>query len=178
MPAPRKHYPPAVIIQARRQYVDNRAVAEIVDTAGTNIGTLYKWLAGDVPGMDLPPIPRRRPGVRRLRPLKSMRVALVTRLWHAAEQQVREIEQRLASHAQPPSDRDRDARLLTMLVKTLRELAAMDENDKHTSAKPEPSANDASDVRDIEEFRRDLARQMDAIIASRANRASGGTETP
>lgn len=176
MPSPRKTYPAETIVKARRAYVEHRPVAEIVEAAGTSTGTLYHWLAGDVPGMTLPPIPRRRPAVRRLRPRRSMRLAIVTRLWHAAEQQVREIEQRLAQHGQPSSERDRDARLLSTLVKTLKELAAMDQSHDDSATKPESSASDDEDVRDIDEFRRDLARQMDAIIARRANRDSGGSE--
>ena len=176
MPSPRKTYAPGIIIQARQEYVDGRIVERIVETAGTNTGTFYKWLAGEVPGMSLPPIRRRRVGVRRLRPLKSMRLALVTRLWHSAEQQVREIEQRLAGAGQQPPDRERDARALAMLVRTLRELAAMDRQDGETTAKPDSSARHDDDVRDIDEFRRDLARQMDAIIARRADRAAGKSE--
>ena len=177
MPALRKAYPAETIIAARQAYVDGVIADHIVAQYGTNTGTFYKWLAGEVPGMDLPPIPRRRPGVRRLRPLKRMRIALVTRLWHTAEQQVRDIERCLAAAGQPPADRERDARALAVLVKTLRELAAMDRQDGD-AAKPEPNARNDEDVRDIDEFRRDLARQMDAIVAGRADRAAGGTEPP
>ena len=43
-----------------------------------------------------------------------------------AEAQVRDIEERLAHHQQQPDDRERDARTLAVLVKTMRELAALD----------------------------------------------------
>jgi hypothetical protein len=176
MPATTKHYAPEIIIRARREYAEGGAVGEIVARAGTNAGTLYKWLAGDVPGLILPPIPRRRPGVRRLRPTKATRLAVVRRLWHVAEQQAREIDQRLAAHGQAPSGRAPDARDLSLLVKTLKDLIAMDEADARAAGHMEPDKND-DDVRDIEEFRRDLARKMDAVIARRAAGGSGGAES-
>jgi hypothetical protein len=167
-------YPPETIARARRQYQEGRPVEDIVKEAGACIGTVYKWLAGDVPGMQLPRIPRRRPGVRRLRPTKRLRTAVVTRLWHAAARQAREIEARLANQDLTTAGSERDARTLSVLVRTLKELTAMDENDARQSAE-EANAHD-DDVRDIDEFRRDLARQMDAIIARRADRAPGKPE--
>ena len=56
------------------------------------------------------------------------RVALVGRLWRTAEAQVRDIEERLARHQQQPDERERDARTLAVLVKTMRELSALDDN--------------------------------------------------
>jgi hypothetical protein len=167
-------YDADIIAKARHDYVAGVAAEEIAAAANVSTGTLYKWLAGRVPGAELPPIPRRRPGVRRLRPLKTMRMALVTRLWHAAEQQVHEIETRMAAAGLPPADRERDARALAVLVKTLRELALMDHRDEQADTQPKDDGAD-DDVRDIDEFRRDLARQMDAIIARRTARGAGGT---
>ena len=84
----------------------------------------------------LEPLPRRStgktrgnekpPGTRRRR-LSGDRVALVGRLWRTAEAQVRDIEERLARHQQQPDERERDARTLAVLVKTMRELSALDD---------------------------------------------------
>jgi hypothetical protein len=174
MPKRRATYALETIVGARQQYVDGLTVAQIVAIAGVNAGTFYRWLAGDVPGMILPPIPRRR-NARRMKPRKSVRVALVRTLWRAAEQQVNEIEQHLAEAGKRSADRERDSRSLAVLVRTLRELAAMDHKDEGEAAKPKAGAAD-DDVRDIDEFRRDLARHMEAIIAQRASHLSGEPE--
>jgi hypothetical protein len=176
MLARRATYAPVTIVRARQQYVDGLTVAQIVATAATNTGTFYKWLAGDVPGMSLPAIPRRR-NARRKMPRKSVRVALVRTLWRAAEQQVAEIEQHLAGAGKRSADRERDSRSLAVLVRTLRELAAMDHKDGGGAAKLEAGAAD-DDVRDIDEFRRDLARHMEAIIAQRTGRVAGEPDLP
>jgi AcrR family transcriptional regulator len=172
----RKTYSKKIILKARQDYLNGLTVNHITKTADVNTGTLYKWLEGDVRGLELDPIPRRRVGVQRLRPLKTMRIALVTRLWHTAEQQVREIEQRLANAGQPPLDRDRDARLLAVLVKTLRELAAMDRDDEANAKKREAAkpSSEERPFRDIEDFRRQLAARIAALAAEAEAEADRG----
>jgi hypothetical protein len=125
--------------------------------------------------------PRSQPGqIRRSR--KSMsrkaRMALVNRLWRAAEGQVREIEDRLfarehdGAEAGDTSARERDARMLAVLVKTLRELAALDQaNDPAANsnaagaAQAEPEDDDPV-PRDIDEFRRELARRIQTFVGN------------
>jgi hypothetical protein len=86
----------------------------------------------------------------------------VARIWRTAEAQVRDIEDRLRARAQPPDEREKDARTLAVLVKTLRELTALDEAEGRSETE-----DDDSGPRDIDEFRRDLARRMDAFVAER-----------
>jgi hypothetical protein len=111
------------------------------------------------------------PKVRRAR----SRVALVKSIWRAADAQVRDIEDRLVAAGQEPAERERDARMLAVLVKTLRELVAIDEERAAAKSQAE-SYDDDSVPRDIDEFRRELARKIDAVIAERTASSSGETE--
>ena len=85
---------------------------------------------------------------------------------------MRDIEERLARHQQQPDDRERDARTLAVLVKTMRELVALDDS-RDGGASPADSEHDDGGPRDLDEFRRELARRMDAIVAARTEGAAG-----
>ena len=61
-------------------------------------------------------------------------------------------------------DRARDARTLAVLVKTMRELLALDKHQGRRGAAGSSEHDDAG-PRDLDEFRRELARRMDAIVA-------------
>jgi hypothetical protein len=103
------------------------------------------------------------------------RVALVKSIWRAADAQVRDIEDRLAAAGQEPIDRERDARMLAVLVKTLRELVLIDDARAAAKTQAEPD-DDESVPRDIDEFRRELARKIEAVIAERTASSSDETE--
>lgn len=178
MPAQPLTIAPEIIHQARQRYRDGVPADEIAASAGISTGTLYIWLDGKVPSMaPLAPIPRRRPGTRRSLPSKSDRRMLVVRIWRAANAHMREIEQRLAEAGEPKVARDRDMRSMGSLVKMLRDLEAFGFRDLAAKPKAETAETDEEeDTRDIDEFRRDLARQMDAIMARRADRAADDSE--
>jgi hypothetical protein len=159
---------PAAGAQMRQRYLEGVPVSRILAEFGVSLGTLYFWVDGGPTdaGPRLPPLPRRRPAVmgKRRRPLKTSRVSLVARLWRTAERQVRDIEERLALNQQDPPERERDARMLAILVKTLRELSALD------ALEPAPAGTpDGEDdmPRDIDEFRHQLTRKVEALIARR-----------
>jgi AcrR family transcriptional regulator len=170
---------PAEIAQARQMYLDGVTVSQICKACEMSIGALYYWLDGGPTTGEhhLVPLPRRnvgRPPARRR--LSGDRVALVSRLWRTAEAQVREIEERLALNRQQPDERERDARTLAVLVKTLRELSALDDAKDAAKRGTAPQANtddDDAGPRDIDEFRRELARRMDAIVAARTADPAG-----
>ncbi len=167
---------PEQVARARQMYLDGEPVARIRKVCEMSEGTLYYWFDGGPADGDLhlEPLPRRSNGIkraRRRRRLSGDRVALVGRLWRTAEAQVRDIEDRLARHQQQPDERERDARTLAVLVKTMRELSALD--DQTGGAAPQPDSEHDDGPRDIDEFRRELARRMDAIVAARADRAPG-----
>jgi len=152
-----------MVVLARQLYVDGARISDILARTGFSLGTLYYWLDGGSQdgGPRLPPIPRRRKVMgKRRRALKTDRVSLVARLWRTAERQVRDIGDRLALNQQEPGDRERDARMLAVLVKTLRELSTFDETN--------PMQTDADDddpvPQDMDEFRAELARRIEAFV--------------
>lgn len=159
---------PETVARARELYASGVPVSRILAETEFSLGTLYLWLDGgplENGAPRLPQVPRRRQVlVKRRRALKTDRVSLAARLWRTAERQVRDIEQRLAANQQEPAERERDARVLAVLVRTLRDLAAFD-----SAALPISPASETDDPpRDLDEFRRELARRMDALVASRA----------
>jgi AcrR family transcriptional regulator len=177
-------YSPAVysadtIAWARQAYVDGAPVADILAHTGMTRGTFYYWLHGgpnDGGGPKLSPIPNRREAMPKKRiALKSRRALLVARIWRAAEKQVRDIEKRMARSGHQPDERERDARLLAVLVKTLRELAAIDPPPAGRAGKSDSGSEDDEHPRDLEEFRRELARRMDAVAGQRT---TGGADEP
>jgi hypothetical protein len=155
--------PPDIVALARRRYADGVPVVAIIAETKMSHGMLYACLDGTVdPDGGLPRIPRRKQMLgRRTRPAKISRVSLVNRLWSAAERQAYDIEQRLIAKAQAPDERERDARVLAVLVKTLRELAAFD------AENGEVDVNKADDdfPREADELRRELSRRLDAMAA-------------
>lgn len=160
---------PEQVALARRSYVENVPVSRILAETGMSHGTLYLYLDGgplNEQGIrPLPPLPRRRDVIgKKRKPLRTTRVSLVARLWRTAERQVRDIEERLATHGQEAGERERDVRSLAVLAKTLRELTALDEK-----AGIKPDETDDDGPRDIDEFRRELARQIDALVAARTD---------
>ena len=163
-----------VINRARADYAaGDKPVAQIAFENGMSEDRLYYWVDGGPPTGELhmPPIPRRRGGVARIgrrRRLRGDRVSVVRRLWRTAEAQVRDIENRLMQDKQPPDERERDARTMAVLVKTLRELATLDETQPDNAASTTQRTGEDDEVpRDIDEFRRALARRMQAFIERR-----------
>ena len=156
---------PETIARIRQQYADGVPVPQICAENGVSQRVLYYWIDGGPPdpARRLPPIPRRAPrgGSKNTR---ETRRQLVAKLWSTAERQVDEIEQRLAGVGQQSSEPERDARALAVLVKTLRELVAFDEAHPAAQTRTEPEDDEP---RDMDEFRRDLARKMEAIISRR-----------
>jgi hypothetical protein len=155
--------PPDIVALARRRYADGVPVVSIIAETRLSHGMLYACLDGTAdPAANLPRIPRRKATLgRRIRPPRVSRISLVNRLWSAAERQARDIEQRLIGNAQAPDERERDARVLAVLVKTLRELAAFD------AEQGESDVNEADDdfPREADELRRELSRRLDAMAA-------------
>jgi hypothetical protein len=165
---------PAVVALARRLYADNVPVADIHARTGIkSTAVLYRCLDGyhdDGSGapMPLPGLPRRCGGFGSVRSA-SRRGALIERIWRNAEQQVEKIEARIGQSEFAPKVVERDARALAVLVRTLRELAALAEKRKPGATreiKPEIKKNDAV-PRDLDELRRELSRRMQALIDAR-----------
>ena len=113
-------------------------------------------------------------------PHRGDRASLVRQMWRTAEAQVREIEERLQRARQAPDERERDARVLAVLAKTLRELAVLDQANTDAAARAAPPQPDDADddpvPRDIDEFRRELARRIHAFVASRGGAGLPGED--
>jgi hypothetical protein len=160
----RDAFPPEAVARARKLYAESSVpLSRILAEIGMTRSDLYHFVDGA--GGTLPPLPRRgrSAGGRRSRP-SGDRAGLVKRIWRTAERQVRDIEERvLRNQDQQPGERADDARTLAVLIKALRELSALDER---KGAKDNDLTHDDG-PRDIDEFRRELARKMDAFIESR-----------
>jgi hypothetical protein len=159
------------IALARQRYLEGAAVSKILAETGMSLGTLYLWLdGGPADGIRLPQLQRRRIVLGKRRKPLTGRVSLVNRLWRTAERQVCDIEDRLRLNQQQPEERERDARLLAMTVKTVRDLRALHAADAEAS----PENDEGPD--NLDDFRRELARKMDAIVAGRTTKAARDSE--
>jgi hypothetical protein len=160
-----------------RRYLEGATNADIkAETGITSTWLLYRCIDGkydDGSGaplpLPLPALPRRRDNLNR----PESRKALVERLWRNAEQQVAQIEARLARSGISSDDGERDARSLAVLVRTLRELAAFDDArepdakaGKRTKKQSKPE-NDDPVPRDLDELRRELVRRIHAFVDER-----------
>jgi len=167
MTAQRKEVAHDVVVRARNDYLAKKPVRQICAETGLSTGLLYAVLAGERGPDPLTPIARRRVVVgTKARELPGRRAALVTRLWTTADRQVREIEKRLRRGEQQPGERERDARMLAALVRTLRDLNAFDEATKAAGAAMDANENDDMPT-DIDAFRNELARRIHAFVDQR-----------
>jgi len=112
----------------------------------------------------------------------DIRRRLVNQLWQTASRQVREIEDRLAlragGDAGETTEPERDARMLAVLAKTLRELVAIDQTQAaaYDDAAPNDAKSDDDDAapNDVDELRRELARRVDILRQRRAAAGPSG----
>jgi len=167
------------IAAIRQRHIDGVPISQIAAEFKISRSTATYWIDGGPKHgpRHLTPLPRRRQ-TRRGRKMASgdARTALVDRLWRAANRQVQEIEDRLAVRRRASGEDEigeRDARMLAVLVKTRREIAALEGTNKEAAAaaaplQPDPDHDDPV-PRDIDEFRRELARRIDALVASRSD---------
>jgi hypothetical protein len=77
------------------------------------------------------------------------RAALTARLWRAAERQAAEVEARIDMLPRAAGDAERDARVLAVLAKTLRELSAADlaQQEEEADATQETTPDDLESLR-------------------------------
>ncbi len=96
--------------------------------------------------------------------LNGRRDALAERLWRAAELQAAEVEARIASGPRPAADSERDAKTLSVLARTLRELSAADAALRQEA---EDGEGDEAPPEDVEELREQLGERLRALSAAR-----------
>ncbi len=109
--------------------------------------------------LPLPALPRRRVAGT------TQRAKLVNRLWLNAQRLMDQIEARMAQSGLKPDDRERDARALALVVRTVRELCAFDAAKRDASREQKPkNANEQPIPRNTDDLRRELARKMEALL--------------
>lgn len=86
------------------------------------------------------------------------RRSLVSRLWRTAERQVADIETRLIAAGGDPATLERDAKTLAVLARTVRDLVAIDAEQKR-GAKAD-KADDENAPPNIDEFRRRISAKL------------------
>jgi hypothetical protein len=94
--------------------------------------------------------------------IQTARASLTARLWRAAEMQAAEIEERLAQGSRPIGESERDARVLAVLAKTLRELSS-------ASLIPDEEEKDDEDATpdEVETLREALAQRLRRIATEK-----------
>jgi hypothetical protein len=167
---PSPYQPPSreQIERARDMYAQGFTVSRILAACDMAYGTLYYWLDGgprEEGGPLYPPLPRRKQVVgKRRKPLETSRVSLAARLWRTAERQVRDIEERLSRPSASAVERERDVRMLSVLVRTMRDLAAFE---PAPPGAPAPPVDDDPVPKDVDEMRYELARRIRNFIEQR-----------
>ncbi|MBX6426721.1 MAG: hypothetical protein IRZ09_12460 [Variibacter sp.] len=201
--AARRTYTPEFIENGRYRYEESdEPVASIAADFGVHVSTFYtymkKWgfrLRCERAPLDLSPAQRAlaaarkaprstsraKPDARAARSdgavpdsaLESADTAgLIARLHAAVEQELAAVERlraQLGPAPENPGDAERTARTLATLARTLGEVERL------RGAVAPPAHPDDDDMpTDIDEFRRELARRIDAFVASRADEAVRG----
>lgn len=100
---------------------------------------------------------------------------IVARVQRAIDRELEKIEQ-LIDGGDPSlrSEAERTARTLATLARTLKEITRLTARKKTTTAKRR--ADDDAIPRDLDEFRRELARRLDALVAGEAASDSGNAD--
>jgi transposase-like protein len=170
---------PALLARARHLYENTSVrVADIAESLGVTERTLMKWrkqlgwrgrneyrralrITTDAVVEEAITPPAADASLDRA----ADRALTIARIRETVDREVSAVEtslRKLDRMAPRGGDVERSARTLASLVKTLNELKRLDATER--DARPETE----DDERDIDEFRRDLARRLDALCASRA----------
>ncbi|MFC0283038.1 hypothetical protein ACFFJB_05365 [Camelimonas abortus] len=164
--APASPPAPAALAAARRRFENGDAtlkqLAAELGLSPRRLGALARRDGWTKPAR---PPARRRAGARP----PAGRAALVARLWAAAARQMDEIEAALASAPGEGQVREREARLMAMLVRVAAGLAAIERAGAAPAAGRETQAHDgdAAFPDDADAFRRTLESRIDALLRRR-----------
>lgn len=171
---------PETALRARQMYEEGATARAIEAETKLSTWAVYHWVAGGPKTMGvraLPALPKRRMVVRR-KILKEDRVALVHRMMKAAERQVYDIEMRLAGTQQELGERERDARTLAVLAKTMQSLTALDALHEPKAGRRKKQIVDDDDDEDripesIDMLRRELSERLAGMAAGSPGRIPG-----
>ncbi|MGA0561197.1 hypothetical protein ACO2RV_02025 [Ancylobacter sp. VNQ12] len=180
MSVPVRAISPEALSVARRLYettnVPMRHIADMLGIAKTTLSCRVKQLGWQprrhrVARLALPPdLPPLKTSAPPLAPVQGeaalaslSRRALIVRLVARIEAEITGIEQLLALAGGPGeasvADAERAARTLAVLVRALRELAALEKNE------PDGAEDDAA-ARDADAFRRELGATLERVLAA------------
>jgi hypothetical protein len=181
--AAKRTFAPELLADVQDRYENgDEPVASIAADLGVAVGTFYTYIKKqgwrrERAAMTLPPhlaaVAKVRASLAAVEsadddaPLPRSREnasAIATRLERALEKELRQIEhaQAGASRRKPDAtEADRTARTLATLARTLKEVRRL-----RGDADPAGRNDDDDMPADIDEFRRDLARRIDAFVAS------------
>lgn len=161
--------PPAALA-ARALYLEGASLIRIRAETGLHSGNLYTWLDGPAAkSAGLPVVERRRAKVvgQRRRGLASSRPSVIARLWRTAERQVADIETRLVAAGGDPATLERDAKTLSVLARTVRDLVALDAEARQTDM-TDPVDDETQAPPDLDAFRNELAEKLAQLGALEA----------
>jgi hypothetical protein len=186
--------PRETVLKVRQAYVEGVPPKQICREYEITRHILYVWLDGGPACLAdrLPAIPRRRDLLQRMpRRMRGERNTIVGRLWRSAERHVREIENRLAC-AGKPEERERDARMMAAMVKTVAELTALEAGGAATVAgkrraggakiaeqydqSGNASAASGAEPMELAEFRRSLASRLATLVGATDAAARDGDD--
>lgn len=170
-----------VMAQGRRLYEDtDLPVRDIALTMGICHTTLYRnvenwgWTKRPPPGFGMRPQRGRRGPQDRI---DAMRHGLVERIQRAVASQLTSLEGRFGEEgAAGGTDRERSARALASLARTIRELHAIELAADKSARKKDDEDDDDAVPRDIDELRRALAERLERLLAARDDRPDAGGE--
>lgn len=160
---------PEAARRARQMYADGVPTRTILAETKLSLHSFYNWINGRASKTAQPvllPLPKRRL-VRHLRINPGDRRSLIERMMRSAERQVADIELRVGA---PRHDREKDARMLAVLARAIRELTAVDalNSNLEREAGKTRARDDDPVPEDMDEFRNELARRLEAVLESRA----------
>lgn len=176
------------ILRIREQYAAGVVVQQIESDNDVSKYAVYVCVAGGPLMSDgkreFDAIPFRRPASRQRwgangKARRKLRATLIGSLWLSAEAQLREIEARRDLDGVKSTERARDARIIAVVAKTLRDLGELDppvpkkNTVKRVKADSAQSEVNYDDPRQIDDFRRELARRIAALAGGASPEAAG-----
>jgi hypothetical protein len=163
MPSLATPLPLDTVTRIRRQYADGVPLARICAEHRLSKRIINKCVAGNLLGLGpLPPTPFHRSDTSSPPPDRR---GVVEQLWRSAEREVLGIDERLAHLEGRSPEREREMRILPVLVKVVRDLTTLDQAQFQKPASKDTPRDDDDDAvpRDLEELRRELSRRVDLL---------------
>ncbi|MFG1464257.1 hypothetical protein V5F77_15305 [Xanthobacter sp. DSM 24535] len=172
--------PPPTAGLARALYEAGTPIRQIAAETGLCLSAVYFWADRIVEKdgtVHRAPAPRRYLSHPTRSPNQTRRRAMLARLWHAAERQMDEIDARVealdaAQTPAPPGaarDSEKDAKALAVLARVVRELGTLENIDTAAAKAGGQKGGSAAQQeegargRDLDTFRRELARRIDRL---------------